>query len=140
MRLTRKSCYGLRALSYVANQPEERYCPVEEIGRCQGIPGGFLAKVLTELVRGGLLVSRRGQEGGVRLARPASEITMYDVIQVLEGPLAISRCLNPGSDCPWTVSCSMKQVWQDLQETLASHLDSVSLAVMEPVEPEVPLR
>jgi Rrf2 family protein len=131
MRLTRKACYGLRAIHFMACQPADKYCSAEEIGRAQEIPEGFLAKVLNELVRAGLLLSRRGQEGGVRLARPASEITVFDVIRVLEGPLAISECLRAQPTCPWMETCRMRQVWKELQDRIQSHLDSVSLESCE---------
>ena len=95
MRLTRKVCYGIRALHYIAGRPGDGYCSVDEIGRAQEIPCRFLAKMVQDLVRAGLLASRRGQDGGVRLARPACEITLLDVMSALEGPMAISECLSP---------------------------------------------
>jgi len=128
MRLTRKADYGLRALYYMACQSPERFTPVEEIGRTQKIPGGFLAKVLNELVRGGLLESRRGQDGGLRLARPASEITLLDVIRLLEGPLAINECVGENPCCTWAPTCPMRRVWQNLQETIETRLARVNLA------------
>jgi Rrf2 family protein len=130
MRLTRKADYGLRALYYIACQPSERFVPVEEIGRTQHIPEGFLAKVLNELVRGGLLASRRGQDGGLRLARPASKITLLDILRVLEGPLAINECLTPRPSCRWVSTCPMRVVWKNLQETIESRLSGVNLARM----------
>jgi Rrf2 family protein len=128
MRLTRKADYGLRALYYIACQPTGKFVPVEEIGRTQGIPEGFLAKVLNELVRGGLLASRRGQDGGLRLARRASEITILDIIRVLEGPMAINECLEPRPTCTWTTTCPMREVWRSLQEMIEARLAAVNLA------------
>lgn len=128
MRLTRKADYGLRALYYIACRPNGRYISVEEIGRSQRIPGGFLAKLLNELVRGGLLDSRRGQEGGVRLVRPASEITMLDVIEVLDGPMAINRCLGTHPSCAWISDCPMRTIWAKIQETIEARLRAVTLA------------
>jgi Rrf2 family protein len=128
MRLTRKADYGIRALYHIACQPPEKYCSVEEIGRTEGIPEGFLAKVVGELVRGGLLHSRRGMDGGLRLARPASEITVFDVIQVLEGPMEMNECLGPDPICRWLDICPMRRIWINLQDLVEERLRSVTVA------------
>ncbi len=139
MRLTRKACYGIRALHYIVEtQSNGRYCPVEEIGRAQDIPCRFLSKVVQDLVRAGLVVSRRGRDGGVRLARPAAQITIFDVVQALEGPLAISECLLPEPpQCPRMETCQLRQVWKEMQMMIASHLDSVNLETAQLVHEEL---
>jgi Rrf2 family protein len=75
-----------------------------------------------------LLISRRGQDGGLQLVRPASEITMLDVIQVLDGPLAINECLVADPKCVWASGCPMRQVWMSLQETITARLRATSMA------------
>lgn len=139
MRLTRKADYGLRALCYIACQPRGKYVRIEEIGRARHIPHVFLAKVSNELVRGGLLSSRRGQRGGLRLSRPASKITLLEVIRVLEGPMAINECLTPNPTCIWSRTCPMRRVWMDLQKTIETRLRAVNLARLASPE-RVPVR
>ena len=130
MKLTRKACYGLWALVYIACQPSGRYVRVEEIVRTRQISEKYIAKLLGELVRGGLLTSRRGQEGGFRLVRQAAEVTLLEIIRVLEGPLAINKCLGVHPTCQWTETCPMRETWQELQDTIEMRLSSVSLATL----------
>ena len=134
MRLTRKVCYGIRALHYAGCRPTGKFFSVEEIGQAQAIPRQFLAKVVQDLVRAGFLTSRRGQDGGVRITRPLCEISVLDVIQALEGPMAISECLRPHPECAWVETCRMKQVWEEMQTMIQSHLESVNLEVAELVQ------
>jgi len=131
MRLTRKVCYGIRALHYAGCRPAGKFCSVEEIGQAQEIPRQFLAKVVQDLVRTGFLASRRGQDGGVRLVRPLCEITVLDILEALEGPMALSECLRPHPGCSWAETCPMKQVWKEVQTMIQSHLESVNLEVAE---------
>ena len=133
MRLTRKVCYGIRALHYIAGQSAGKYCSVDEIGRAQEIPCRFLAKMVQDLVRAGLLASRRGQDGGLRLARPACEITILDVMCALEGPMAVSECLGPHPTCAWIETCRVREVWKEMQTMIQSYLESTSLEATEQV-------
>ena len=134
MRLTRKVCYGILALHYAGHRSAGKFCSVEEIGQAQAIPRQFLAKVVQDLVRAGFLASRRGQDGGVRLTRPLREITVLNVVEALEGPMAISECLRPHPECSWVETCRMKQVWKEMQTLIQSHLESVNLEVAELVQ------
>jgi Rrf2 family protein len=115
---------------YIACQSSDGYVTIEEIVRTRKISEKYLAKLLGELVRGGLLTSRRGQEGGFKLLRPASEVTLLEIIRVLEGPMAINKCMGVHPTCQWTETCPMRETWQELQDTIEMRLSSVSLAAL----------
>jgi Rrf2 family protein len=87
MRVSAKSDYALRALIEIATTPEGAAISAEQIGRLQDIPHGFLQTILADMRRAGIVISQRGQAGGWRLARPAVDVTVADVIRSVDGPL-----------------------------------------------------
>src|SRR5690606_41980407 len=92
--LTRKGKYGLKALVYLAQQPAGRLAFVNDIAIANNIPKKFLDAILVELRNAGFVQSRKGKDGGYRLAHPASEIKIGHVIRVLDGPLAPIACAS----------------------------------------------
>ena len=101
MQVNAKVDYALRALAELANA-DPGPMKAEQIARAQGIPPKFLENILLELRHAGIVLSQRGAEGGYRLGRPPAEITLADVIRVVDGPLANVRGLRPesGSNTP----------------------------------------
>jgi Rrf2 family protein len=88
MKLTSKSEYALLAMVYLARQPADVYIRVETIAEQQGIPPKFLEQILLVLKRGRYLASLKGHNGGYRLALPPEQITLADVLRLLDGALA----------------------------------------------------
>jgi Rrf2 family protein len=87
MKLSHGCVYALHAIEYLASRRGGGPAAAHEIARERGLPGEFLAKTLVPLVRAGLLVSLRGPNGGFRLARPASRITLLEVVEAVDGPV-----------------------------------------------------
>jgi len=87
MRLTRASSYALHAVAYMAQQQSDRPVPSHRIAGERAIPEGFLLKVLKPLVSARVLMSIKGPHGGYRLARPASDITVLEVVEAVDGPI-----------------------------------------------------
>ena len=100
---------------------------VSEISRVQGIPQQFLAKIFQRLSRAGLLHSLRGAKGGFALGRPPGEITMREVIEALEGPVAINRCLLRRGECKEEAGCPLREVWEEAQEGLLGVLERTTI-------------
>ena len=125
MHIPAKVDYGMRALLTLATRetPTTGLALAEE----QGIPTKFLGTILTELHRGGLVGSQRGAQGGYYLARPASEITVADVIRVLEGPLAEVRGLRPEMTAYKGAAEHLQTVWVAVRGSLRRVLDLVTL-------------
>jgi Rrf2 family transcriptional regulator, iron-sulfur cluster assembly transcription factor len=98
MQLSRKADYALRAVAYVAQLKKGELASIGRIARSRGIPREFLAKILKELTRAGILVSFQGVTGGYRLARSPKEVTFLDVVEAMEGPVAVNLCVD-GSHC-----------------------------------------
>ena len=128
MKITRKLDYGLRALLYLSSQPVSRPVILREISKKTKIPRQFLAKILLNLMKEGLVRSHRGSQGGFLLAKPAREISFLDVFEAINGPLAINRCLSDDYRCECEGSCGIKQVWSKAQRNLTDILVNTTLA------------
>ena len=99
MEISRRTDYGVRVILDLATLPESQRASTQEIAVRQNIPSPFLAKIISQLALGGLVTTYRGAGGGVTLARPASEISLLHVIEALEGPIRLNRCLLEPDAC-----------------------------------------
>jgi Rrf2 family protein len=126
VQIPAKVDYGIRALLALAaaDAPET----TEYMAGAQSLPPRFLGAILTELRRAGILASQRGPEGGYRLARRASEITIADVIRALDGPLAEVRGFRPELAHYDGAAENLQQVWVAVRASLRSVLEKVTLA------------
>jgi Rrf2 family protein len=118
LRISRKIDYGLRAMIFLASIPGEAVVPFREIARRMEVPEDFLAKILKQLVDQGLVRSTRGPHGGYSLARPAQEVSFLDVIEAVEGPVALNVCLDGEEACRREPGCTMASVWKLGQEKM----------------------
>ncbi len=112
LRISRKIDYGLRAMIYLASIAPGTVVPFREIARQMMVPEDFLAKILKTLVDQGLVRSMRGPHGGYSLARQAGDISVLDVIEAVEGPVAINVCLDGDDPCGKAPACTMVSVWR----------------------------
>ena len=127
MHVTAKADYAMRAIVEISVAPDGR-AKAEQIASTQDIPLGFLRGILTDLRRSGLIVSQRSANGGFRLARPASEITIAEVVRSVEGPLALVRGLRPTElDYPGATA-PLRDVWIALRANLRAVLDHTTIA------------
>ena len=137
LRLTQKSKYAVRALMELALN--ERDCPlgVAEIARRQRIPERFLEQIFGELRRANVVESRRGAHGGYRLAIPTEEISVLDIVEILDGEIRPARCSAGGvcyiSDAPL---CATSRVWDEAREALEGVFGRYSIAQLAELERE----
>lgn len=138
MRVSAKSDYALRALIEMAGGNDGRPVSAEELGRRQEIPHGFLQAILADLRKAGVVVSQRGQSGGWRLARPAEEVSVADVIRAVDGPLVSVYGLRPEA-VEYNASATVLQhVWIAARHALRDVFEQVSIAALSAQElPEV---
>lgn len=128
MRISAKADYAVRAAAELAAAPPGRPLKAEAIARSQDIPREFLENILRDLRRAGLVATQRGAEGGSMLARPATEITVAEVLRAVEGPLAAVRGVRPESLAYEGAAAALVDVWIALRASLRSVLDVVTLA------------
>jgi Rrf2 family protein len=128
VRITAKVDYAIRAAIELAAASSEAPVKGEQLARAQGIPLRFLENILRELRRAGIVSTQRGAEGGYRLARPADEITLADIIRTVEGPLAAVQGVRPEALSYPGAARELPEVWIALRASLRSVLEAVTLA------------
>jgi Rrf2 family protein len=134
--LTKKGKYGLKAMAHLAQFSSGRPVPVMEIASTQQIPKKFLDAILSELRNAGLVNSKMGKGGGYMLARAANQISVGEIIRIIDGPLAPLACASKTryqhcDDCIDEAKCAVRLVMLDAQRALSQVLDSCTLAQMQ---------
>jgi Rrf2 family protein len=132
--LTKKGKYGLKALVHLSKMPAGQLAFVGDIAAANNIPKKFLDAILGELRNAGFVQSRKGKEGGYRLAKPATEIKIGHVVRVLDGPLAPISCASRTryercEDCD-EATCRVRHIMLEVRQAVANVLDNRSLAAM----------
>ena len=125
--VSKRGEYGLVAAVYLAQNSTPHRCQIHEIATNCSLPEPFLAQILRQLVRGGIVDSKKGVGGGFRLAREASEIAFLEVLESLDGPIAVNTCQGP-TTCDHQGSCSLQPVWSKAQKALLGVLKSSTLS------------
>lgn len=129
MRMSTRGRYTLRAMVDLALHQGEGPVQREDIAGRQEIPSPYLARLMAEMVRAGLVRGERGPGGGYSLARPAAEISAGEIVRAVEGPLALAPCLQEGAElsCSYQAHCAASMLWQKLDRAIAQALDEVTL-------------
>ncbi|NYV77990.1 Rrf2 family transcriptional regulator [Streptomyces sp. UH6] len=128
MRISARADYAVRAALQLAASRDDEPLKAEAIADAQGIPHKFLEGILNDMRRGGLVTSRRGGNGGYRLARPAESVSVADVIRVVDGPLVSVRGVRPPDLAYSGPAESLLPLWIALRSHVREILDGVSLA------------
>jgi len=126
MRLTRGADYGTRGIIRLAKMPPNAVVLVSVIATAEDLPESYLAKIFQDLAKEGLVHSHRGAKGGFSLARPAEQITLRQIIEAIEGPIALNRCLAR-EGCEYLSTCPVYPVLAKAQEQLLITLDMTTL-------------
>ncbi|NLY56489.1 MAG: Rrf2 family transcriptional regulator [Firmicutes bacterium] len=128
MDITRKAEYAISILLELA-QTGPDYVPSREVGKRQGIPQNLVPQLVSILSREGWIDALRGPRGGVRLAVDPATITLASVIEAIEGPIMVSRCLvQQGKSCPNQTKCPLRNVWAEAQRKVLEVLGDTSIA------------
>lgn len=125
MRLSTKGEYASRAMLELSLRHGQGPLHVREISAAQHIPERFLEQILLLLKRAGYLKSRKGRQGGYTLARPPAEITVAEVIRVMDGPLAPIDCVSVMAHevCPMESTCGLRWLWKEVRDSVARILE-----------------
>jgi FeS assembly SUF system regulator len=127
LRLTNLADYAVVIMVHAAHSAAARHSAASVAGET-GLPVPTVAKVTGLLARAGLLVSQRGATGGFQLARPAGEIDVATIIEAVDGPIALTQCVEPRTaDCSLEGSCVMREPWQIINRTVRDALAGVRL-------------
>lgn len=128
MKLSTRGKYGVRALFEISRNYGRGPLSIKEIAERQRISLSYLEQILHKLSKAGIIESVRGPHGGYELARKPADITIGDVVRALEGPIALTHCLEPGlsGDCYRADDCVARMVWSRVGEKIEEALDGIS--------------
>lgn len=127
MRLTKQTNYAIRVLMYCATN-DGKLSRVAEIAAAYSVPEMYLFKILQPVVENGMLETVRGRNGGVRLAKPASQITLFDVVRVTEDNFSMAECFSGDStDCPLVDNCALNAALRKALGAFFGVLEGVSI-------------
>lgn len=127
MELTRKGEYAIRGIVYLAGKPLDKVCLLSDIAAAVDVPPTFLAKIFQQFSKIGLVKSFRGTGGGFLLGRAAELISLLEVVEAVEGPIAPNRCVASPADCERSGTCQVHPVWNRVQAEVRSVLAGVTL-------------
>ena len=130
MLMSKRADYGIRAMIDVATRSPDERIIIAEIAERQRIPPVFLAKIIPQLAKAGLLRTTRGVKGRVELGRSPEQINLLEIIEAVEGPPALNRCTLCADACDLTATCPIYPVWVKAQRDLNNTLASTRLADM----------
>jgi Rrf2 family protein len=126
--ISRGAEYAIRAMLDVAATEGKMQETTKEVAAHQGIPKVFLPKIVQRLVQAGLLRAHRGPAGGIALSRPPGDINMRQIIEAMDGPIALNACLILPGECPRESICPIHEIWVKTQQSLLTSLENVTLA------------
>ena len=117
MQITRETDYAIRCVLYLVDNPG-KVMMVDSIAKEKLIPRSFLAKIVQKLTKADIVSSFRGVKGGFKLSRSPDQISLLNVIEAVEGPVAVNRCALDKNMCTLSNSCTVHPVWIELREKL----------------------
>ncbi len=128
MRLTRGSDYGLRGMVFMARQPVGQVCLVSQVAAAEDLPESYLAKIFQDLARNRLLMSHRGAKGGFSLVSEPEEVNLLQIIEAVEGPIALAPCLDIREGCEHIEICEIYEALDSAQAQMTLVLKNTTLA------------
>lgn len=128
MIYSRSAEYAIRALIPLAQLPPGELALVKTLAAQTGIPSHFLAKILQDLARLGVLKSTKGPHGGFRLNQPPEEITMLRIVEAIDGPGRYDGCIGGSAECNDRAACAMHDGWTALRSRIMDYLGGTSVA------------
>lgn len=138
LRISRLTDYGTMILVYLAGHAGQ-VCPANDVALGTRVALPTVQKILKLLTRAGLVVSLRGAEGGYTLSRAPAAISAADILDALEGPVAITECSQLDSRCEFESSCQVGSAWQKINRAIGRALDDITLADMIRPARELPV-
>jgi FeS assembly SUF system regulator len=141
LRLSNLADYAVVVMTAAARASErDRPLSASEVAALTGVPAPTVAKLLGQLGRAGILHSQRGVAGGFSLARPASEISLADIVEAIDGPIALTHCAQGATDCDLADCCPVRPHWEPVNRAVRLALADVRLAdlVPAPAREQVP--
>jgi Rrf2 family protein len=128
LKINRQTDYAVRVILALAKRGEGARLSTAEIQQQMLIPKAFMPRIVAQLAREGLLDTFPGRDGGLSLPRPASQITLRDVVEAFEGPILLSECLQVKGedDCPFQANCPVRSKWGRVQAAMMREMAAIT--------------
>ena len=128
LKINRQTDYAVRVILALAQRGEDTRMSSADIQKEMLIPKAFMARIVAQLSREGLVNAFPGRDGGVMLPRPASQITLMDVVEVFEGQILLSECMQVKceDDCPFQSNCPVRSKWGRVQVAMMREMASIT--------------
>ncbi len=128
LRINRQTDYAVRVVLALAKRGEDARLSTSEIQQEMLIPKSFMSRIVAQLAREGLINTFPGRDGGLMLPRPASQITLKDVVEIFEGPVLLSECMQAKGedDCPFRSNCPVRPKWGRVQVAMMREMASIT--------------
>jgi FeS assembly SUF system regulator len=143
LRMSKLTDYGIVLLTHLAREGGPSMQTAQELAAASKIPLPTVSKILKELCRGGIVVSHRGRRGGYSLSRPASAISVAQIVEALEGPLGLTECATDAGSCSLEDTCVARSHWGPISRAIHRTLSRLPLSSLGPrpatAEPAGPL-
>ncbi len=128
MRITQECDYAIRIMVMLSRLNESEAVNANVISEAQNIPSRFTVKILRKLVLSGLIKSRKGSSGGYSLGEKPGNITLLQIVEVIDGPVAVNKCVGDESKCTMDkTACSISHIMMDINNHIVSKLKSINL-------------
>lgn len=128
LKINRRTDYAIRVVIALAKRPAGTRISSKKIKDEMLIPRPFLQRIIAELSQAGIIHTYTGPNGGIQLSRPAEQINLKDILEVMEGQLCISQCLYSPEECPLSTTCPVRNRWGHLQEMILQELTHTTMA------------
>jgi Rrf2 family iron-responsive transcriptional regulator len=128
LKINRQTDYAVRVVLALAKRGEGVRLSTTEIQQEMLIPPALMTRIVAQLAREGLINTFPGRDGGLMLPRPASQITLKDVVEVFEGPILLSECMQAKGedDCPFRTNCPVRSKWGRVQVAMLREMASIT--------------
>lgn len=127
LKLTKKTDYALMAINYMSYRKDSFIANTKNIAETYNIPSELLAKILQKLAKTGIIVSQNGPKGGYSLAKDPSQITLGEVIQIIEGPIQIVHCIEGDTTCEQKEQCTIQSPLRKIEHHIVNYLESITI-------------
>ena len=126
-----KTCdHAIRALAYLATRPAGEFCLVDKIADAEDMPRPYTSKILRDLVRAGVLTSSRGRGGGYGMARDPGDVSLLEIMEIIDGADRVDRCAVGLGVCNEYAPCPLHDEFQPLRTAIRAYLEGTTLAEM----------
>lgn len=134
--ISRQSDYAARLVLHLACLPAGTRVTIPEISKIRLLPAPYTRRLVGDLVKAGILHTVRGTGGGISLARPATAISLLDILNAIEGGVVLNACLEGGKPCVFSQGCLVQRAWGDATDLLQRHLATVTFDTLVGASPE----